>query len=102
MQHTYMGWEVDQNHPLELLKQLPRQFFFSEVFADEAFNKIRLNLKHVDPSGPAQVIDAGSLISPHVNLLMEHAKCSSFGLGSESVYDESIRRGKELTAEHWS
>lgn len=100
MHHRYMEWEVDQNHPLAgLLNQLPRQFFFSGEFVNEESNNIRLILKHVDPTGQALVIDAGTLISPQVDLLMEHAKCSSFGLGSESVYDESVRRGKELTAE---
>eukprot|EP01040_Poterioochromonas_malhamensis_P005657 gene5657-6080_t len=95
------GWKVDQQHGLaKLLNQLPQELFLNGEFQNKLSRSIPLTLKHPDPlTGQLRTINAGTLASPNVDVLLEHARDSSFGRGSATVYDENVRRGKELTAE---
>ncbi len=95
------GWKVDQKHGLAiLLNQLPQELFLNGEFQNKLSRSIPLTLKHLDSTkGIVRAIDAGTLASPNVDVLLEYARGSSFGRGSATVYDENVRRGKELTAE---
>jgi hypothetical protein len=49
--------------------------------------------------GDTEEIDCGTLGSPNVLKLMEAATRSQFGKGDETVFDENVRKGKEIKAE---
>ncbi|THV06398.1 hypothetical protein K435DRAFT_960626 [Dendrothele bispora CBS 962.96] len=43
--------------------------------------------------------EAGTISSPNTSVILENAKPSSFGRGSETVYDPEYRKGLEIPAE---
>jgi len=47
--------------------------------------------------GPTKA-DAGTIRSPETSVILENAKPSSFGRGSETVYDPAYRKGLEIPA----
>ncbi|KAK7468378.1 hypothetical protein VKT23_002894 [Stygiomarasmius scandens] len=47
--------------------------------------------------GPTKA-DAGTICSPKTSVILENAKPSSFGRGSETVYDPAYRKGLEIPA----
>lgn len=98
-------WQVDPNHQLKpLLKELPKGFFHQGTFQDEnddydGIQNVELMLSSSDNVGEVEKkISCGTLMNPNITQLLNAAKGSSFGKGTETVYDENVRKGKEITA----
>jgi hypothetical protein len=84
--------KVQENHPLKkLLRQLPQGYSLAgEV---NLFNDVRILVKN---EKDGKDLDCGTLGNPNVASLLQASSESSFGKGSETVYDENVRKGKEI------
>jgi hypothetical protein len=84
--------KVQENHPLKkLLRQLAQGYSLAgEV---DLFNDVRILVKN-EKGG--KDLDCGTLGNPNVASLLQASAESSFGKGNETVYDENVRKGKEL------
>jgi hypothetical protein len=86
--------EVEEQHPLKtLLQKLPQNY--SMQGRTNLFKDAKIFLK-----GETEEIDCGTLGSPKVLKLLEAATNSPFGKGAETVFDENVRKGKEIKAEN--
>jgi hypothetical protein len=84
-------WNVDVNHPLKgLLQQLPQKFFYS----GKTKNISKISMNSVTENGTETKL--GTIGCPSIAKIVEIAKPSSFGKGSELIYDENIRKGLEI------
>jgi hypothetical protein len=86
--------KVQENHPLKkLLQQLPQGYSLAgEV---DLFNDVRILVKNENDGTD---LDCGTLENPNMANLLQASSESSFGKGSETVYDENVRKGKEIKA----
>jgi hypothetical protein len=85
--------EVEENHPLKtLLQKLPQNY--SMQGRTNLFKDAKIFLKR-----ETEEMDCGTLGSPNVLKLLEAATSSPFGKGAETVFDENVRKGKEIKAE---
>jgi hypothetical protein len=100
---------------MEYLKKATSNSGFASVSPNTELSKLFINLKqHYSFSGKlkrdwnfeislknkvGEMVDCGTLTAPKVDLLLAASKGSSFGKGPETVYDESVRKGNEITAD---
>jgi len=86
------SWEVDIRHPLkESLSDLANLYSNQGKLAVESLG---LKLKDGD-----KTIEFKSILDCKITDLLPYATPSFFGKGSETVFDESVRKGKEIKAD---
>jgi hypothetical protein len=89
--------DVDFKHPLKpLLKQLPQRYSLFLSGAVDFFSDVKIILK--DDKG-GEELDCGTLGNPMVSALLQASSESSFGKGGDTVYDENVRKGREIKAD---
>ena len=76
-----------------LLINLKQHYSFSGKFSTNYYysSKLEILLENGE--------DCGTLSAPKIDLLLASSKSSSFGKGPETIYDESVRKGNEITAD---
>jgi hypothetical protein len=97
-------WEVVFEHPIAEAFQEKTVSFFQEgtvygqstqlLLKSPAVNGEKEKKKGKKQNCPP--IQCGSFLHPDIQTLMEKSRPSSFGRGDETVYDEDIRKGREL------
>jgi hypothetical protein len=88
------AWAVHFNHPIaKAFEERSLPFYLDGKISGKISQKDSLKLK----GEPA--IACGSIFEPNIQLLLENSRPSSFGLGDETVYDESVRKGRELCSD---
>jgi hypothetical protein len=100
-------WEVDRSHPLKpLLQRLPQWFYYSGECKELASISLKLKADEDSVSTGKKEVNKeesksflGSLSAPNTEKILEFCNPSAFGKGSKTVYDESVRKGKEIKAE---
>jgi hypothetical protein len=109
------NWKIAKSHPLKpLLQKLPQWFFYSgeckELASVPLTSKGGTVLTTGTTKGAGKKKAAkgkvegntnflGTLSAPDTKKILASCSPSSFGKGSETVYDESVRKGKEIKAE---
>jgi len=87
---------VAENHALKrLLMKLPQTFCVKGKLEPELSG---ISLEYMPGSSRGDLTDCGTIAAPNVEQLLKLSGPSSFGKGSETVYDEAVRKGKELKA----
>jgi hypothetical protein len=85
--------EVEEQHPLKkLLQQLPQNY--SMQGRTNLFEDAKIFLK-----GETEEVDCGTMSRPNALKLLEASASSPFGKGEATVFDENVRKGKEIKAE---
>jgi hypothetical protein len=89
--------DVVLNHPLKkLLKQLPQTYCLFLTGEVDFFNDVKIIVKE-ENSG--KDLDCGTLRNPNTASLIQVSSPSPFGKGENTVYDEHVRKGKEIKAD---
>jgi hypothetical protein len=84
-------WSVNFGHPIaEAFKEKKSSFYCERKRTKDG----KLWLK--SPVKGQKSTPCGSIFEPNIQLLLDNSRPSSFGLGDETVYDESVRKGREL------
>jgi hypothetical protein len=104
-EENYSDWKIAKSHPLKpLLRQLPQWFYCSgecEELASVTLNFKRDVLASQDmnvtlgKSGESNGF-LGTLSSPDTKKILELCNPSSFGKGSETVFDELFVKERKL------
>eukprot|EP01040_Poterioochromonas_malhamensis_P000370 gene370-400_t len=91
------SWKVVKDHPLrKLLENVPKYFSFSGTVSNERLGTLSLSVIHPETlEGRIQTIECGTLNSPLVSTLLQHAR----RCGMEKKVAEEVFGGEELTAE---
>jgi hypothetical protein len=88
---------VDPNHPLKkLLQELPQNYSVSLTGEVDFVTDVRILVKDENRGND---LDCGTLGNPNVASLLQAASPSSFGKGVDTVYDENVRKGKEIKSD---
>lgn len=83
-------WTVEFNHPTaEIFKEK-----FATFYHEGSIYGANITFKLKDKSGKS--ISCGSILEPNMPRLLENSGPSSFGRGDHTVYDEEVRKGREL------
>jgi hypothetical protein len=91
LQNEAESWEIKFDHEIAQVFEEKTDFVCEGVIHEEISLRLR-------PNGTTrkEELDCGTLCEPNIELLLQHATPSSFGLGDQTLYDENIRKGKEL------
>jgi hypothetical protein len=93
-------WKVVFDHPIAKVFQEKTTSFFQEgiVYGGRELFVISPAVGGEEEKGNGKEAkkECGSLLQPDIQTLLEKSRPSSFGRGDETVYDEDIRKGKEL------
>jgi hypothetical protein len=88
-------WTIAFHHPiLQAFRSKSTSSFEETLYG----NSLQLYVK--DANGKR--LSCGTALDPDVGRLLERSTPSSFGLGDDNVYDEDVRKGRELTKKQLS
>jgi hypothetical protein len=93
LNHSKVNWKIKFNDPLveEVFKA--KKEYCHEGFIDGS----QIQLKLVEKIGRKSNLKAcGSALEPHLESLLSVATPSRFGKGDKTVFDETVRKGREL------
>jgi hypothetical protein len=86
---------VAKNHPLKKWLQQVPQTFSTQGEIEYDLGYMHMKVKAEDKT----TIDCGTLWNPDVSKLLEASLPSPFGKGEKTIFDENVRKGKEIKAD---
>lgn len=91
-------WNIGFHHPIANIFEKGRTVFYDDgLFCDYNPKPSPLKIKSQNKK-----INCGTVIEPDIEKLLQYSKPSSFGRGEETIYDENVRKGREICANELS